>query len=123
MAVATRAKHTIDAAGAVAGRLASQIATLLQGKHKVTFQPHIDAGDFVNIENAKDMKFTGKKLTNKLYHRFTGYPGGIMTKKLQERMDINPEELLRQMVYGMLPKNKLRPKMIKRLTFIKTKSK
>ncbi len=116
-----REKHSIDAAGKIGGRLASQIATWLQGKHKVSFQPHIDAGDFVAVENVAQMKFTGKKLTTKKYHRFTGYPGGIMTKSLGERMIQHPEELLRKMVYAMLPKNKLRPVMIKRLTFTKVK--
>ncbi len=116
-----RTKHSVDAAGKVGGRLASQIATWLQGKHKVSFQHHIDAGDFVAVENVAQLKFTGKKLSNKKYHRFTGYPGGIMSKSLGERMATNPEELLRKMVYAMLPKNKLRPVMIKRLTFTKAK--
>jgi large subunit ribosomal protein L13 len=90
---------------------------LLQGKNKVTYQPHIDGGDAVVISNTDRMKFTGRKLTTKLYHRFTGFPGGIRSAKLGEVFEKKPEELLRRMVYAMLPKNKLRPGMIKRLSF------
>lgn len=114
-----RKNHTIDAADQIAGRLASRIAVLLQGKNKVTYQSNINGGDAVVIENADKMKFSGRKLTTKLYHRFTGYPGGIRTVRLDEVFAKHPEELLRRMVYAMLPKNKLRQLMIKRLTFAK----
>lgn len=114
-----RTTHAIDAAEQIAGRLASRIAVLLQGKNKVTYQAHIDGGDIVAVENVDKMRFSGRKLTTKLYHRFTGYPGGIRTARLDEVFAKNPEELLRRMVYAMLPKNKLRQHMIKRLKFNK----
>ncbi|MBI4090916.1 MAG: 50S ribosomal protein L13 [Candidatus Komeilibacteria bacterium] len=114
-----RTVHTLDAQDQIAGRLASRIAVLLQGKNRVTYQSNVDGGDAVAIENVDKMKFTGRKLTTKLYHRFTGYPGGIRTLRLDEVFAKRPDELLRRMVYAMLPKNKLRPNMIKRLTFAK----
>lgn len=107
--------HKIDASGQIAGRLASQIAVLLQGKNKASYQPHIDGGDIVEIDNVKDMKFSGKKLETKVYYRTTGYPGGIRTKNLKDMMANEPAAVLKSMVYDMLPKNKLRPHMIKRL--------
>lgn len=107
--------HKIDAQGKVAGRLATQIAVLLQGKHKTSYQPHIDGGDTVEIDNVAGLKFSGKKLEQKLYHRNTGYPGGIRTKQLKDLIVSNPAEVLRKTVHNMLPKNKLRPKMLKRL--------
>lgn len=110
-----RKLHKIDATDLVAGRLASKIAFLLQGKNKVDYQAHIDGGDSVEVENVSKMKFTGKKLTDKIYYRTTEYPGGIRTTKLSDLMDKKPQEALRRMVYNMLPDNKLRPKMIKRL--------
>lgn len=116
-----RKLHTIDAEDQIAGRLASRIAVLLQGKNKVTFVPYSDGGDNVVIENVEKMKFSGRKLTTKLYHRFTGYPGGIRSVLLGEVFEKHPDELLRRMVYAMLPKNKLRPHMIKRLTFVRNK--
>ncbi|MCB9802613.1 50S ribosomal protein L13 [Candidatus Nomurabacteria bacterium] len=110
-----RKLHKIDAADKIAGRLASKIAFLLQGKNKVTYQAHTDCGDSVEIENVAKMKFSGKKLEDKVYHRVTGYPGGLRTTKLSDLMENDPAEALRKMVYNMLPVNKLRPKMIKRL--------
>lgn len=110
-----RQTHKIDAKDKVAGRLASEIAVLLQGKNKVDYQSHVDGGDIVEVTNVKDMKFTGKKLETKKYYRHTGYPGGIRTKNLKDMMAEEPQEVLKRMVYEMLPKNKLRPNMIKRL--------
>lgn len=110
-----RQTHKIDAKDKVAGRIASEIAVLLQGKNKPTYQPHVDSGDIVEVINVKDMKFTGKKLDTKVYYRNTGYPGGIRTKNLKDMMVEEPQEVLKRMVYDMLPKNKLRPNMIKRL--------
>ena len=118
-----RKLHTIDAQDQIAGRLASRVAMILQGKNKVTYQPNIDGGDLVTISNVEKMKFTGRKLTNKIYHRFTGYPGGIRSVKLGEVFEKRPQELLRRMVYAMLPKNKLRAGMIQRLTFPHKKKK
>ena len=111
----SRATHNIDAAGQVLGRLATQIATLLRGKNKATYTPNIDAGDIVNITNASKVKTTGKKLTGKIYYRHSGYPGGLKTAKLGDLLDKNAAAVLKKTVYNMLPKNKLRDQMIKRL--------
>jgi large subunit ribosomal protein L13 len=110
-----RVTHKIDATDKIGGRLASEIAVLLQGKNKASYEPHIDGGDIVEVTNVKDMKFSGKKLDQKLYHRNTGYPGGIRTKQLKDMMVNNPAEVLQKMVNNMLPKNRLRSHMIKRL--------
>ena len=110
-----REKHNFDATGQVAGRLASEIAILLMGKHKVNFQPNLDQGDFVEVTNINKLKFTGKKLEKKEYYRHSGYPGGLKTTPLSKLFKEEPEKLFRKMVYNMLPKNKLRKEMIKRL--------
>lgn len=111
-----RAVHEIDAADRTLGRLATRIATLLRGKHKPTFQPHIDAGDKVVVHNARTLKLTGQKLAQKVYYRYSGYPGGLKTKKASVLMQDNPAEILYRAVYQMLPDNRLRKAMIKRLT-------
>lgn len=111
-----RKTHTIDAKGKVLGRLAAQIAILLHGKHKPGFRPNIDAGDFVNVINIKELKFTGNKLSQKRYFHYTGYPGGERFKKLEDLFKKNPAIVLFKAVKNMLPKNKLRAKMIQRLT-------
>lgn len=111
-------KHTIDAEGKIAGRLASRVAVLLQGKNKVEYKPHLDCGDFVAIENVKGIKFSGKKLDKKIYYRSTSYPGGIRTRRLNELHEQYPDKLFRMIVISMLPKNKLRARMIKRLSFV-----
>ena len=113
-----RQTHKIDATGKIAGRLASEIAVLLQGKNKTYYQLNIDSGDFVEVANVSAMKFSGKKLDTKVYYRNTGYPGGIRTKKLKDMMANEPNQVLRTMVYDMLPKNRLREEMIKRLKAI-----
>ena len=110
-----RTTHKIDASGKIAGRLASEIAVLLQGKNKVSYQPHLDCGDIVEVSNVKEMKFSGKKLDQKVYHRHTGYPGGIRTKELKNLMKEDPADVLRRTLHNMLPKNKLRNNMLKRL--------
>ncbi|MBF1050874.1 MAG: 50S ribosomal protein L13 [Peptostreptococcaceae bacterium] len=107
--------HLIDAEGKTLGRLSTEIAKLLRGKHKVTFTPHVDGGDYVVIINAEKIEVTGKKRDNKVYRHHTGYIGNLKEinfKKLQEK---NPEEIIRLSVRGMLPKNKLRAPMMKRL--------
>jgi len=107
--------HKLDATDQVLGRLATKIAVLLRGKHKVTWQPQIDGGDIVEVSNVLKIKLTGKKFENKKYYRYTGYQGGLKTttpKKLQEE---KPGEILRKAVYNMLPKNRLRAPMMKRL--------
>lgn len=110
-----REEHIIDATDKVLGRLASEIAILLRGKHKPSFQPHIDSGDSVRVKNVKYMKLTGKKEFKKVYFRNTGYPGGIRTESLKDLINKNPEKLLKMCVRKMLPNNKLRPKLLKRL--------
>ena len=110
-----RKLHKIDATEKIAGRLASEISLLLQGKNRVDYQPNTDCGDKVEIINVAQMKFSGKKLNTKVYYRHSGYPGGIHTTKLKDLMKNNPAEALRKILYNMLPKNKLRAKMLKRL--------
>lgn len=115
-----RQVHTIDATGQSLGRLAVRVAVLLRGKHKATFQHHIDSGDTVVIQNVDKMRFTGNKLENKNYFRFTGYLGNMKTRTLQEYLDKRgASEVLRTAVLGMLAKNKLRARQIKRLKFEK----
>lgn len=111
-----RKTHTVDAQGKVLGRLASEVAVLLRGKHKPNFRPNVDAGDFVNVINLKDLKFTGNKMAQKEYFRYTGYPGGEKFEKLKDLLRRNPELVLFRAVKNMLPKNKLSAKMIQRLT-------
>lgn len=110
-----RKTHKIDATEKVLGRLAVQIAVLLRGKNKVDFVPHKDMGDFVIVENIKNIKFTGKKSDKKIYYHHTGYMGGLKEISLKKLFEKNPDEVLKKAVYGMLPKNKLRPIQIKRL--------
>lgn len=107
--------HTIDAADKVLGRLATEIALLLRGKNKTDFVPYLDRGDKVIIKNVGKIKFTGKKMEQKKYFRHSGYPGGAKEIPLKKLFQDRPEEVLRRAVLGMLPKNKLRAKMIKRL--------
>ncbi len=112
----TRQTHKIDATNQPLGRLASRIAILLRGKHKTQFTPHIDDGDFVEIENIDKLKFTGNKLKQKTYYRHSTYPGGLKSEKLNERINRKGyEDVLRHAVRGMLPDNKLRKQMMKRL--------
>lgn len=110
-----RTAHTIDATNKSLGRLATEIAVLLMGKNKATFERHIDGGDSVNVVNFDAVKITGNKREQKTYYRHSGYPGGLKEEKLESLLERNPGEVLKRAVYGMLPKNKLRPLMIKRL--------
>mmetsp|Transcript_5561 Transcript_5561/g.5745 ORF Transcript_5561/g.5745 Transcript_5561/m.5745 type:complete len:142 (+) Transcript_5561:74-499(+) len=107
--------HIVDAKGQVVGRLASQITHILKGKHKPTFSPHYDCGDYVVVINAKDVKFTGRKYHDKLYTWHTGYPGGLKQMPVKKLLDHKPEEVLRKAVLGMLAKNKLRKRMAYKL--------
>ena len=114
-----RDTHTIDAQDKAPGRLATEVVRFLIGKHRPDFVPYKDEGDFVLVKNADKMKITGKKLKEKIYYHYTGFPGGL--KKTTMEMLIAKKgykEVLRKAVLGMLPKNKLRPKMIKRLKII-----
>ncbi|MFC2029777.1 50S ribosomal protein L13 [Chloroflexota bacterium] len=107
--------YVIDAEGQTLGRLASRIAPILKGKHKPIYTPHLDCGDFVVIVNAEKVRVTGRKLDQKLYHRHSGYPGGLTSITLREQLDKHPERVLYAAVKGMLPKNKLGRRLIKKL--------
>ena len=107
--------HIIDAEGQTVGRLATRIAGLLMGKGKRTYAPHIDGGDLVMVSNIKKVKISPKKLLQSAHRHFSGYPGGLKTTPWEIILQKNPDKLLRQAVYRMLPKNKLRTHMIKRL--------
>ena len=108
--------HVIDADGAVLGRLAAQVANVLRGKDKPVYTPHLDTGDFVVVKNFAGVKITGRKFEERKYYRYSGHIGGLNETPLPKLMKENPAEVLRRAVYRMLPDNKLRDKMIKRLT-------
>lgn len=110
-------KHIIDATNRILGRLAVEIAMLLRGKNEVGFAPNKDAEVFVTIKNADKIIVTGKKFKNKIYYRHTGYLGGLKKTSYKKLFKENPGEVIKKAVYGMLPKNKLRDKQIKRLKF------
>lgn len=99
--------YVVDAEGQTLGRLATRIADTLRGKNKAQYTPHVDTGDFVVVVNAEKIAVTGKKLDDKLYHRHSGYPGGLRTRTLREQLDRRPTEVLRKAVKGMLPRNRL----------------
>ncbi|NLJ79372.1 MAG: 50S ribosomal protein L13 [Tissierellia bacterium] len=107
--------HVIDAEGKVLGRLATEIATLLRGKHKPIYTPHVDTGDFVIVINADKIKLTGKKLEQKQYRYHTGYPGGLKAVPYRRLMDRSPERVIQLAVKGMMPKNRLGRQMLKKL--------
>ncbi len=104
---AGRRWYIADAQGQVLGRLATRIATVLRGKHTPRFSPHLDAGDFVVVINARGVRLTGAKLADKEYFRHSGYPGGIRRQTAQDVLDRQPTRVLREAVEGMLPKNRL----------------
>lgn len=97
----------VDAAGQTVGRLATQVATLLRGKHKPSFTPHVDCGDFVIVINADKVKVEGKRAEQKEYFHYTGYPGGGRVRSFQQMLENKPEEIIELAVRGMLPKNRL----------------
>jgi large subunit ribosomal protein L13 len=107
--------YVVDADGKTLGRLATAIAITLRGKHKPQYTPHIDTGDFVVVINAEKIAVTGQKLDQKLYHRHSGYPGGLRTRTLREQLDRQPTEVLRKAVKGMLPRNRLSRAQITKL--------
>ena len=110
-----RSWYIVDAENKVLGRLATQIATILRGKHKPLFTPHVDTGDFVVVINAEKIHLTGNKLDKKMYHRHSGYPGGITSVSAGELLEKNPETIIKHAVKGMLPKNKLGREQFKKL--------
>jgi large subunit ribosomal protein L13 len=109
----------VDAKDQTLGRLASQIAHLLRGKHKPMFSPHVDVGDYVIVINCDKVRVTGRKLDQKNYYWHSGYPGGLRSRTLREQMDKYPERVIEAAVRGMLPKNKLGRQMIKKMKVYK----
>ena len=99
--------YVVDAEGKTLGRLATQIADTLRGKGKPEYTPHVDTGDFVVVVNAEKIAVTGNKLDDKMYHRHSGYPGGLKSRPLRDELERRPTEVLRKAVKGMLPRNRL----------------
>ena len=119
MKTINRKYHLFDAKKENLGRMATKIATILRGKNKVDFTPNIDGGDFVVVINSDNLQVTGNKLDGKLYHHYSGYPGGSRSVKLKDQIEKDSREVIKTAVYGMLSKNKLRDLMIKRLLIYK----
>ena len=107
--------HVIDASGKTLGRLASEVALLLRGKHKPIYVPHLDTGDYVIVINADKVRVTGNKAKQKLYYRHSGYPGGLKSTSLAEMMESHPTRVIEHAVKGMLPKGPLGRAMFKKL--------
>ncbi|MBD3165604.1 50S ribosomal protein L13 [bacterium] len=107
--------YVVDAEDQVLGRLSSRIASILRGKHKPTWSPHVDGGDFVIVTNAEKVRLTGRKPEQKYYLHHTGYPGGMRKTPISRVLEKQPERVVRKAVWGMLPKNRLGRKMIKKL--------
>jgi len=107
--------YVVDAEGKTLGRMSSEIAKILRGKHKVTYTPHVDTGDFVIVINADKVVLTGKKLDQKMYRWHTGYVGHLRERTYRQMMDKKPEEVVRHAIKGMLPKNSLGRQMFKKL--------
>ena len=105
----------VDAEDKILGRLASQVAQRLRGKHKPEFAPHVDNGDFIIVVNAAKIKVTGGKLDKKMYYKYSGYPGGLKSRTLGQQLQCKPEEVIRHAVKGMLPKNPLGRALLKKL--------
>ena len=111
----TRRWYVVDAEGQTLGRLATRIADTLRGKGKPEYTPHVDTGDFVVVVNAEKIQVTGNKLDQKMYHRHSGYPGGLRSRTLRAQLERRPTEVIRKAVKGMLPKNKLASAQIGKL--------
>jgi large subunit ribosomal protein L13 len=107
--------YLVNAEGKTLGRLASEIAQVLRGKHKPIYTPHLDCGDYVIVVNADKVQVTGRKLDQKMYYRHSGYPGGIKSISLRNQLQKHPERVLQAAVRGMLPKNPLGRRMLKKL--------
>ncbi len=110
-----RTWYVVDAEGKTLGRLATEVARILRGKHKPIYTPHVDTGDFVIIVNAEKIRVTGKRLDQKMYYRHSGYMGGLKETSLRTMLDKHPERVLQLAVKGMMPKNRLGRKMYKKL--------
>jgi large subunit ribosomal protein L13 len=111
----TRDWYLVDAEGKTLGRLATQLADLLRGKRKPEYTPHCDTGDFVVVVNADKISVTGRKLEQKLYWRYSGYPGGMRSRTLAEMLERRPEEVIRRAVKGMLPRNRLARQQLRKM--------
>ncbi|OBQ52650.1 50S ribosomal protein L13 [Halodesulfovibrio spirochaetisodalis] len=111
----TREWFVVDAEDQILGRLATQIAHRLRGKHKPEFAPHVDNGDFIVVVNCEKIKVTGKKMEDKMYYRHTGFPGGLKEANLETMLEKKPEDVIRKAVQGMLPKNRLGRAIMKKL--------
>ncbi|MGQ9516049.1 MAG: 50S ribosomal protein L13 [Anaerolineae bacterium] len=107
--------YVVDAAGKTLGRLATEIAKILRGKHKPYYTPHMDCGDYVIVINADKIRVTGRKLDQKMYYWHSGYPGGLKSVTLRRQLQTHPERVLQAAVRGMLPKNRLGRQMFKKL--------
>ena len=107
--------HIVDATDKVLGRLASQIAHVLRGKHRPNYAPHMDMGDHIVVVNIDKVRVTGAKAENKVYHRHTGYPGGLRTTSYERMMEDHPDRILKKAVWCMLPSNSLGRQLIKKL--------
>ena len=107
--------YVIDAEGVTLGRLATKVATVLKGKHKPIYTPHVDCGDFVIVVNAEKVKLTGNKLNDKMYYNHSGYVGGLRERNAKTMIEKYPEEMIERAVKGMLPKNRLGNQMYKKL--------
>jgi large subunit ribosomal protein L13 len=114
-ALAQRKWYIVDAQDKVLGRMATEIGRVLRGKHKPIFSPNLDAGDFVIVVNARGVKLTGRKASDKIYYRHTEYPGGIRERSAAEMLIEKPEQVIRLAVRGMLPKNRLSRKLLTKL--------
>ena len=110
-----RKLHKIDAKNKIVGRISTEIALILRGKNKPEFEPHNDCGDIVEIDNINQLRFTGKKLDQKKYYHYSGYPGGLKEKKLKDIVEKDPGDILKRAVREMLPPVKFRKNMMKRL--------
>jgi large subunit ribosomal protein L13 len=111
--------YIVDASGKTLGRLSSELARRLRGKHKPVFTPHVDTGDYIVVINAEKIAVTGKKLQDKMYYRFTGYIGNMKSESLGQALDAHPERVIETAVKGMLPKNPLGRAMFKKLKVYK----
>ncbi len=107
--------YIVDAEGQTLGRLATKVATVLRGKHKATYTPHVDCGDYVIVINASKVKLTGNKLNDKMYYNHSGYPGGLRERNAATMISKYPEEMVERAIKGMLPHNALGAKMYKKL--------
>ena len=110
-----RSWFVVDAEDKTLGRLATEIATRLRGKHKPEYTPHVDTGDYVIVVNAEKIRVTGAKTTDKMYYRHSGYPGGIKSRSFEQMRDSHPERIIEKAVKGMMPRNPLGRAMLKKL--------